>query len=208
MAEAVAMVSGSLISRFTAGASRRLLVAASLGVAVAIAVPDKFGLALRILAGWDMAAVALSAAGWAIIVRSSAADTKAHAAADDPGRTLVWLVVLLASTVSLFATAAVLRRADALAPSARDAFVVLCIAAVATAWFLTHTAYTLRYAHLYYRDGDEGGGLLFAGDLPPDYFDFGYFAFTIGMCFQVSDVAVSNRALRRAVLVHSIISFA
>jgi uncharacterized membrane protein len=60
---------------------------------------------------------------------------------------------------------------------------------VLIAWLLTHTAYTLRYAHLYYRDDEEGiGGLEFPGKEPSDALDFAYFAFTLGMCFQVSDV--------------------
>ena len=81
--------------------------------------------------------------------------------------------------------------------------------AVFIAWLLTHTAYALRYAHLYYRDDEEGvGGLQFPGDGPPDAFDFAYFAFTIGMCFQVSDVVISSRQLRRAALFHGCLSFA
>jgi uncharacterized membrane protein len=62
---------------------------------------------------------------------------------------------------------------------------------------------------LYYRDdGDGEGGLEFPGREAPAYFDFAYFAFTVGMCFQVSDVTVSSRNLRRAVLGHALLSFA
>jgi uncharacterized membrane protein len=131
------------------------------------------------------------------------------AAADDPGRHAVSALVLLASAIGLFATSVVLRRARALAPEARDLFVGLCLLAVATAWLLTHTAYTLRYAHLYYRDGGQGdeGGLTFPGESPPAYLDFAYFSFTVGMCFQVSDVAVSSARIRRATLSQALLSF-
>lgn len=68
--------------------------------------------------------------------------------------------------------------------------------------------HALRYARLYYRDDGAGeGGLEFPGKEPPDDFDFAYFSFTIGMCFQVSDVSVSSRLIRRTVLVHSLVSF-
>ena len=78
-----------------------------------------------------------------------------------------------------------------------------------TAWVLTHTSYTLRYAHLYYREDSEGvGGVEFPGNAAPDYFDFAYVAFTIGMCFQVSDVIVTSRNIRRTILSHAILSFA
>jgi len=88
-------------------------------------------------------------------------------------------------------------------------FAAMCLFAVASAWTLTHTAYALRYAHVFYRDkGPGSGGLEFPGAPHPDYFDFTFFAFTVGMCFQVSDVTISNSAVRRVVLGHAMLSFA
>jgi len=85
----------------------------------------------------------------------------------------------------------------------------MSVATVGLSWLVTHTAFTLRYAHLYYRGGPaDEGGLEFPGDDKPDDFDFAYFAFTIGMCFQVSDVAVTDRHIRRTALLHSLMSFA
>jgi uncharacterized membrane protein len=102
-----------------------------------------------------------------------------------------------------------MRHAKRIAPGAESLMVLLSLVAVISAWLLTHTSFTLRYAHLYYRDDDEGeGGLAFPGDRRPDDFDFAYFAFTIGMCFQVSDVTVSSPQIRRAVLAHALLSFA
>jgi uncharacterized membrane protein len=108
----------------------------------------------------------------------------------------------------LFATTVVLRGAHACAVEMRPTFIALSLGAVASAWALTHTAYTLRYAHLYYRDdGDGEGGLSFPGDQPPAYLDFAYFAFTIGMCFQTSDVTITSRLIRRATMGHAVLSF-
>ncbi len=160
------------------------------------------------VAGWNVAALVFAAMGWARIWTMDADYTRCHAAADDPGRTLVWLLVIAASAFSLFAALAVMRDARTAAPDVRALRVGLCVAAVAMAWLLTHTAYSLRYAHLYYRDDDEGmGGLDFPRDAVPAYFDFAYFAFTVGMCFQVSDVTVSSPQIRRAVLGHAMLSF-
>jgi uncharacterized membrane protein len=92
--------------------------------------------------------------------------------------------VLIASGFSFFASASVLRNLHREAP--REPWLLpLCLVSVIVAWALTHTSYTLRYAHLYYRDDEEGeGGLAFPGDRKPDDFDFAYFAYTIGMCFR------------------------
>ncbi len=172
----------------------RLATASVLGVATALLIPARLGLALRLLAAWDVAALVMASFAWMIILHAGPHETHKHAGAHDPGRRAVSVLVILTSCVSLLATAVILRQARAQAPEVRDLFVVLCVLAVASAWLLTHSAYALRYAHLYYRDDDEGvGGLTFPGDAAPCYLDFAYFAFTIGMCFQVSDVSVPSR---------------
>lgn len=187
----------------------RFVVALVTGFATAFAIPARFGSPLRIVAGWNAAALSMGALAWWLILRADTDETRHRAAADDPGRRAVWAIVTLASGFSLFATAVVLREARTRAPEARDLFAALCVGAVVSAWVLTHTSYTLRYAHLYYRDDDEGeGGLTFPGDAAPSYEDFAYFSFTVGMCFQVSDVTISSRQIRRAVLGHSVLSFA
>ena len=139
---------------------------------------------------------------------SSPETTHERAAAEDPGRTAVYALVLLSSGASLLATTALVRRARLIAGNQAEALVALCLANVALCWALTHTAFTLRYAHLYYREDDEGvGGVEFPGGARPSSFDFAYLAFTIGMCFQVSDTSVSSPQIRRAVLLHATLSF-
>jgi uncharacterized membrane protein len=190
------------------GARGRLVVAWLIGVLTAVVTQD-FSWALRLMASWDAAAITLLGFSWWIIGRADARETRRRAGAEDPGRTAVWLVVLLSSVFSLFAGTVVLRHARDLAPRAAPALVALSLMAVCSAWVLTHTAYTLRYAHLYYRDDHDGiGGLEFPGKQPPTDVDFAYFGFTIGMCFQVSDVTITSRVIRRDVLVHAVISFA
>jgi uncharacterized membrane protein len=190
-------------------ARARMAIALAVGLATAWAIPARVGSVLRAVAGWDAAAVALGALAWTLILRADAAKTRRHASDEDPGRRAAWIIVILASSFSLVANAVVLRNARGCTVGVRDLLVVLCLGAVASSWLLTHTAYTLRYAHLYYRDDDEGeGGLTFPGVGEPAYLEFAYFAFTIGMCFQVSDVAITSRQIRRAVLAQSLLSFA
>jgi uncharacterized membrane protein len=157
---------------------------------------------------WDATGLVMLVLSWSGIVRANAIRTKVRAASEDPGRTAVYAIVLLTSLVTLLVAIVLSRRARVVAPGEEEILVALSIAAVVLSWGLTHTAFTLRYAHLYYRDDDEGiGGIDFAGGAQPTYFDFAYFAFTIGMCFQVSDTAVTSGQVRRAVLLHAILSF-
>jgi uncharacterized membrane protein len=189
-------------------AHSRLLVALALGLAALLASWGEAA-SVRALLGWNAFAVTLLAFSWLAIWTSDAAETHRRAAVDDPGRRLVWVVATLASAISLFAAVVVLRQAHRLAPDRAVLWVALCLFAVATAWLLTHTVWALHYAHLYYRDDHEGvGGLDFPGKRPPDAFDFAYFSFTMGICFQTSDVSIVGRQLRRSALFHAVLSFA
>ena len=159
----------------------------------------------RLLLGWDAGAFALLAFIWFTVLTKDPHETRCRSASADPGRTATWALVLIASSFSFFASAFVLRNLHKTGAPPEPWLLPLCLVSVIVAWSLTHTSYTLRYAHLYYRDGE--GGLLFPGDRKPDDFDFAYFAYTVGMCFQVSDVSISSPQIRRAVLGHAVLSF-
>jgi uncharacterized membrane protein len=186
----------------------RLGIALCAGIAAALLLSLRHSRFVTVLGAWDAAGVVLAALSWSTIARSNAIRTKVRAASEDPGRTAVYAIVIATSLASLFASLVLSRRASIVAPGETHEIVALCLAAVALSWSLTHTAFTLRYAHLYYREDHEGvGGIELPGGAAPSYFDFAYFAFTIGMCFQVSDVTVTSSQIRRAVLLHAVLSF-
>jgi uncharacterized membrane protein len=160
------------------------------------------------LVGWNSGALCLLALTWAVIVPANATHTRHLAGNEDPGRALVYAIALVASASSLVAATILVGEARTLGPDLARIVASLCMLAVATSWTMTHTAFTMRYARLYYREDAEGiGGMELPGKQPPTYFDFAYVAFTIGMCFQVSDVCVTSPQLRRTVLLHAAISF-
>ncbi len=185
----------------------RLGVSAAAGVMTAM-VLGRYSWAVRGVAAWNAFGFIFLSLVWWIICTSDSTETRRRAGAEDPGRKSVGAIVVLSSFVSVFASTILLRKARTLAPHASGALIVLCLAAVACAWFLTHSTYTLRYARLFYQsDREAEGGLQFPGEGPPDDWDFAYFSFTIGMCFQVSDVAITSRSIRRTALTHQLISF-
>ena len=112
----------------------------------------------------------------------------------------VMLVILVAVAAELLGRGA-MPAADAL----------LIIVTLAIAWLFSNLVYTLHYAHLFYTrtaHGGDHGGLGFPKNAEPDYWDFAYFAFTLGMTFQTSDVEISDAGIRRTVLFHSLAAFA
>ena len=188
----------------------RLAVAIVIATLTTEVLSLRFSVPVQLLGGWDAGGIGMLVLAWTVITGADAARTQTRAGAYDPGRRTVYTVVTLTSFVTLFAATYVSRHVkDVAAAGERPLLAGLSLAGVAIAWGLTHTSFTLRYAHLYYREDDEGvGGITFAGDEPPSYFDFAYFAFTIGMCFQVSDTTVTSCQIRRTVLAHALLSFA
>ncbi len=82
---------------------------------------------------------------------------------------------------------------------------VAALTTVVVSWVAVHTDFTLRYAHVYY--SPPGGGIDFAGADTPDYRDFAYLAFTIGMTYQVSDTGLLSSRFRRVLLLHALLSY-
>jgi uncharacterized membrane protein len=158
----------------------------------------------RLVIAWDAGAATLLAVTWYVIGRATPESTRKWAAIDDPGEVFAIGIDLTVSVIS-FTAAVLLIGHQQLAST--PAAVWLVIVAVASSWALMHTGFTVRYAHLYYRDDGEVGGLDFPGTNDPDYLDFAYYAFVVGMTFQTADVAITDRSIRRLTLVHGILSF-
>lgn len=167
--------------------------------------------------GWLAYAAAHLGLAWVTILSSHPSEVRREVGGQDSNRIMISLFVIAASFVSLFAILFLLYGAGKTASrSDLTIHLILSFSCIVCSWILVHTIFTLRYAHLYYqpREGHRGGkdqqrqGLEFPQQEEPDYLDFTYFSFVIGMTFQVSDVTISSRELRRLALVHALLSFA
>jgi len=181
------------------------MVAAVLGVLVgAVAAVAGAGRSAP-LVGWDVLALTFCLWTWRSIRPLDSAATSAHVQRDNPGRRATDVVLVLAGLASLVAVGAVLFGA-ANEPGATKYFQAgLALVSVFISWTTVHTVFTTRYAQFYY----EGppGSVDFNEDDAPDYRDFAYLAFTIGMTFQVSDTDLETSGLRRIALRHMLISY-
>ncbi len=195
---------------------RRWAVAVVAGCLAAALVPATVAWPNRVAVGWLVGAGLYLVRLWYRILRVGPAETRHRAVRDDPGRAAILIITVAASALSLLAAARVIARARGLTDAGEQVlWTVVGCAAVATSWLLTHSVYALRYAHLYYRRGhstsgevNKPGGMIFPGAREPCDLDFAYFAFTLGICFQTSDVAIDCTRVRRAVLFHVLLAFA
>ena len=187
-------------------AARRSLSAAAAGVAVLVG--TLLGGAqwpVAVSAAWGMTALVIVALVWARIVSMDGEATKAHARAEDFSRATTDFAVLTSSVASLVAVGYLLVRAGNDSGTDKALLILLAIAVVALSWTAVHTLYTVRYGDIYY--GDPIGGIDFNDDELPDYRDFAYLAFTIGMTFQVSDTTLTSKRMRRTAIRHAVLSF-
>jgi uncharacterized membrane protein len=177
-------------------------VAGAVGLVVAIAAGA--GWAEAVLGAWVGTAIAYLALVWHDIALKDAAATAALSQREDDSRAASESVLLGASVASLVAVVFTLAHAGHDTGAARVATTLFALLSVALAWACVHTVYTLRYARLYY--APPVGGIDFPGG-EPDYRDFAYLAFTIGMTYQVSDTGLSIKTTRRAVIQHALLSY-
>ncbi|MDQ8048982.1 MULTISPECIES: DUF1345 domain-containing protein [Rhodanobacteraceae] len=188
-----------------AHARPRLLVGAAVAV-VAAAALEFSGMprSLPLLLGFDLGAVVYFVLLLRIFVGASPATMRRQAKQQDTGRWTTLLSGVVLSAVVLGAVTTELNSSD------KGGALAIAVAAttIILAWTFMNTLFSLHYAHGYYGEfGKPHQGLDFPGDEEPDYWDFAYFAFTIGMTFQVSDVQITTRYLRRIGLMHSAIAF-
>ena len=178
-----------------------------LGVAV-IATAVAFFLTLgrmstpvQIIVVWNVFCWSLLLFAWMRIIWGEAAAAARVARLQDSSRTLIFLIVVICTCASMFAVGNLLGTAKSLQAGRLTWHVVL------------HTVFGLHYAHIYYRKGDEDvgteddGGVMFPGDTQPDFMDFSYFSFVIGMTCQVSDVQITSPRIRKLALIHGVLSF-
>jgi uncharacterized membrane protein len=164
----------------------------------------------RAILAWDVFGVAFLTLITIMMVRSGPTDMPANARAQEDGEWSIFTITLCGTMVSFAAIIGEFSSTKDLQPVPRREHVALVIATLALSWLVTQVVFALRYAHEYYQATDgiqPDKGLDFPGDDSPDYWDFIYFAFVLGMTFQVSDVQITSRKFRRLATVHGMLGF-
>lgn len=164
---------------------------------------------------WDVFGLCVLVLAWLTIITTPPEKLRARAQMQDLSHIVIFIFVLVAACAGLFAVGFLFfNKTVVMQRSHFFIHLVMVLIAVICSWALVHTVFGLRYAHTYYGDPDgptgpksHAGGLDFPGDREPDYMDFAYFSFVIGMTFQVSDVVITSRDFRKLVLAHGMLSF-
>jgi uncharacterized membrane protein len=186
---------------------RRLVVAAAVGAVALLLLWLLMTWQIAVLGGWDAAALTFLASVMPIMLRADGPQTEHLALKEDETRDTARLLLLLACGASLIAVAFALGLATHEHGLQRGLLVTVATLTVVVSWTVVNCVFTLRYAHIYYTPPPDGIDFGLLAPNQPDYRDFGYLAFTIGMTYQVSDTALRDRRIRRVVLLHSFVSY-
>ena len=170
------------------------------------------GMLFIIVTTWCAFAFSYILTSWMVMFSRSIDEIKNMAQKDD-GSGIFVIVFTIITSFAAMVTVLMLVIASKTEDKNEILRVILCFSSVMLSWFLVHTIFTFHYAHLFYdmqkiNKTEPKKGLEFPSGEEPDYLDFAYFSFVVGMTFQVSDVQVTNKKMRRLVLLHGLIAFA
>jgi uncharacterized membrane protein len=182
-------------------------------VVVALAwllVPAGVAAGTRAIIAWDIGVLSLLLMTLHLFLTHDPNQMPALAEAQEDGQWTIFWIILLASIVSFAAVTTELAGLKDLPIHQRTLQVAFVATTLIMSWVLAHVVFAVRYAHEWY-DSDEQSqprrGLEFPGGGSPDYMDFLYFSMVLAMTFQVSDVQITARRLRRLALLHGFVSF-
>ncbi len=180
----------------------RFFISILIGLALLAILPASLRIATRLLLAWDLAIALYLTLAFTTVMTTGISSIRRNAALQDDGR----FAILVLTAVAAFATLGAI--VAELGPDHRGPHALfLAMMTIVLSWAAIHTTFALHYAHEYYR-GSSPGGLAFPGnEAEPDYWDFVYFSFVIGMTAQVSDVGITDKIIRRTATVHGVISF-
>jgi uncharacterized membrane protein len=194
-------------------AHQRLLISLAIAVITFLLPLGQFKLSVQLILTWNGFALTAIVLAWLKILFAEARTIVRTAKLQDTGRTAIFIFVIAAAVASLFAVLFLLGSAKELHGKALSGHVLAAASTVVCSWCLIHTIFALHYAYAFYQKCEanphsEGGeGLQFPGEELPDFLDFAYFSFVIGMTFQVSDVQITSIRIRALALVHGMVSF-
>jgi len=185
-------------------ARSRVFVAALVGLIVFTLVLTSVAWQVALLSGWNAAALTLITWTLLVVWRQDGEATARIATGEDDSRATADVLLVSASVASLAGIALGLVKAAREGGPLAGTLTGFAVLSVILSWLMVQVVYMLRYARLYY---GEGGGVDFNETKDPDYRDFAYLAFTIGMTYQVSDTDLTSTSIRRTALHHAVLSF-
>jgi uncharacterized membrane protein len=193
----------------------RLFISIICGIAVGLVLPFDWREITRLLVAWNVATWLYFVLSAIMIVSASHETIKKKADLQDDGRFVILFLASIAALAAMGAIFAQLATVKDTTGFIKGVHVTLAAATIVSAWIFIHLVFGLHYAHDYFleraahagRPAKKAGGLAFPGTQEPDYLDFLYFSFVIGVACQTADVEITSQSMRRTALGHCVLAF-
>jgi uncharacterized membrane protein len=193
----------------------RLFISFACGILVGFLLPQEIRLATRLLIGWNAGLWLYFVLVAVMIMTASKESIVRRAALQDDGRFAILILATLAAFAAFGGIFAQLTSVKDESGVLRSIHIGLAAATIVSAWAFIHVMFALHYAHEYFSErstkGTQGAethsALRFPGTTEPDYLDFFYFSFVIGVACATADIEIWARGMRRTALVHCVLAF-
>lgn len=187
----------------------RVFLGALAGISALLLLPHIFKPAVRYALAWDIGGLVYIVLALHLMSRFSADKLKARAARADDGGAVILILILVAILASFAAMVGLAGEVKDAPKAEKMLYLGLAGATLFVSWLVTQLVFTIHYAHQHYRNAvdNQGPSLIFPNDDKPDYWDFFYFATSIGATSQTSDVSIRTKGMRRLVTLHAVVSF-
>jgi uncharacterized membrane protein len=188
----------------------RVFLGAIAGIVALLVLPHSLKPAVRWALAWDIGGAVYLALAIQLMSRFNTDRMKARTARADDGGAVILVLILIAILASFAAMTGLAGEAKDAPKAEKWFYLALAGATLFVSWLVTQVVFTIHYAHQHYArnvDGTDTPSLIFPNDDKPDYWDFFYFATSIGATSQTSDVAIRTKAMRRLVTLHAVVSF-
>ena len=190
----------------------RLMLSFVLSVFPFILLNRHVNVLLLSMASWIVFTITFLILSWIVILKRTVPQIRIKAKEDDGSVLFVFLMVLISAFAGMLTVLLIIISKDS---AVRESLLFLpsCILGIILSWVMVHTIYVFHYAHEYYDDTRDKngnryvGGLDFPEEKEPDYLDFAYYSFGIGCTFQVADVNITSRKIRRITMFHGLLAF-
>jgi uncharacterized membrane protein len=192
------------------GATQRFMLSLAAALLAFLVESESISWHARVIAAWDLGAVTYLGLAWMLVSRSDAKSTRDHVLAQDLRGYLIFLFVVAASCACVVALGFAVGPIRGLPFWSRIWHLLLTVGALLSSWLLIHTMFAFHYAHKFYfgpRGHNAQPPLIFPGGREPDYTDFMYYSFVVGMTSQVADVAIASPVMRRLTMAHGVLAF-
>lgn len=185
----------------------RLLFSTGAASVLFFLLPAHWETITRVLVSWNVGVLMFLMLVFRLMTNLSAAQLSERYQEEDETAPVILIISVIAAILAMVSIVAFLATLDQVSQAEKSMRIALAAFTVINAWMLIPMMFTMHYADMFYSAAPDARPLRFPDTQAPAFWDFAYFSFTIAAACQTADVSTTPGAIRKVLIVHSILSF-